>query len=196
VEFLAKRRAIEMLPEEVDSTESSLDECVTDAEFRPVFEAQSSRVYRTLRALGVHEACLDDALQDVFLIVFRKLPSFVPEAQLSTWIYAITYRVAQNYRRRTVRTTHAQLSEAELCPGQDPESRVARAQAAQFVRSFCDALSEKKRDVFVLCVLEERSAPEVASTLGVKLDTVYSRLRLARNAFRAALKTKEMERQR
>lgn len=184
-----------MLPPEADATQGSLSDSVSDSEFRPVFDAQSSRVHRTLRALGVHEACLDDALQDVFLIVFRKLPSFIPEAQLSTWIYAITYRVAQNYRRGTIRTHHARLSDSEICPRQDPESRVARAQAGEFVRSFCEGLSEKMRDVFVLCVLEERSAPEVASTLGVNLDTVYSRLRLTRAAFRTALERKEMERQ-
>jgi RNA polymerase sigma-70 factor (ECF subfamily) len=161
--------------------------------FRHVFDLESSRVYRTLCALGVHPASVDDALQDVFIVVHQKLPSFVPEAKLSTWIYAITYRVAQNYRRRTRRTNHAPLSETEECPGRSPEVQVARGQAATFVREFCESLVEEKRDVFVLCVLEQRSAPEVAEMQGVKLNTVYSRLRFVRAEFRSALEKKKDE---
>lgn len=154
---------------------------------REVFDSQAVRVHRTLRALGVHPSCVDDALQDVFLVIHDKLPAFVPEAQLSTWIYAITYRVAQNYRRRTQRTNHSPLSGEEVAHGQSPESESATAQAALFVRDFCDSVAEEKRDVFVLCVLEERTAPEVAALLDVKLNTVYSRLRNVRAEFRERL---------
>lgn len=155
--------------------------------FRDVFDAQASRVHRTLRALGVDPSSVDDALQDVFLVVHDKLPAFVPQAQLSTWIYAITYRVAQNYRRRTQRARHSALSGEELSLRDSPESETATAQAARFVRDFCDGIPEEKRDVFVLCVLEERTAPEVAALLDVKLNTVYSRLRNVRAEFRERL---------
>lgn len=158
-----------------------------DSAFREVFDAQASRVHRTLRALGVDTSALDDALQDVFLVVHDKLPAFVPDAQLSTWIYAITYRVAQNYRRRIRRTTHSALSGEEISLRESPESETATAEAARFVRDFCQSIPEEKRDVFVLCVLEERTVPEVAALLDVKLNTVYSRLRNVRAEFRERL---------
>jgi RNA polymerase sigma-70 factor (ECF subfamily) len=130
---------------------------------------------------------VDDALQDVFLVVHDKLPDFVPHAKLSTWIYAITYRVAQNYRRHNQKTNHTPLSGEELSLRESPESETAAAEAARFVREFCDSIPEEKRDVFVLCVLEERTSPEVAALLDVKLNTVYSRLRNVRAEFRERL---------
>src|SRR5690606_37233721 len=94
---------------------------------------------------------------------------------------------AQNYRRRTQRARHSALSGEELSLRDSPESETATAQAARFVRDFCDGIPEEKRDVFVLCVLEERTAPEVAALLDVKLNTVYSRLRNVRAEFRERL---------
>ncbi len=157
-----------------------------------LFQAHADRVWRTLRTLGVHPSAVDDALQDVFLVVHQRLASFEGRAQLTTWLYAITYRVAQNYRRRTLRhSRHEALGDAAASSEPDPAQFLAHGQAAQFVEDFCRRLDEGKRDVFVLCVLEERTAPEAAELLAVKLNTVYSRIRASRRAFRAALKRKQ-----
>jgi RNA polymerase sigma-70 factor (ECF subfamily) len=123
----------------------------------------------------------------VFLIVHQKLGEFEGRAQLKTWIYAVTYRVAQNYRRRLRLRSHEPFTDATLCSRPSPAERLADDQAAQFVQEFCARLSENKRDIFVLCVLEERAGPEVAAILGLNLNTVYSRARSAREEFRQAL---------
>ncbi len=161
-------------------------------EFDHVFRAHSDYVWRTLRTLGVHPSHLDDALQETFLVVHKRLSEFRGEAELKTWIYAVTYRVAQNFRRRVHdHFSHAELPISTPCSGLSPEGSVALEQAAHFVTAFCETLPVERRDVFVLCMLEERSAPEAAALLGVPLNTVYSRLRLARLEFRTALEARD-----
>ena len=155
--------------------------------FENVFRTHLGRVTRTLYSLGVQSAFVEDAVQDVFLVVHQKLGEFEGRAQLKTWIYAVTYRVAQNYRRRLGLRTHEPYTDSTLCSRPNPAEHLANDQAAQFVQEFCAQLNENKRDVFVLCVLEERAGPEVADVLGLNLNTVYLRARSAREEFRQAL---------
>jgi RNA polymerase sigma-70 factor (ECF subfamily) len=156
-------------------------------EFADVFRQHFDFVWRTMRSLGVTEAAVDDAVQEVFICVHRRLPEFEGRSTLKTWIYSIAYHTAQNYRRSARRREAAEL-DLEL-PSRDPGpgEHAAGAQASRFVLEFLDKIPRERRDVFVLCVLEELSAPDVAEILQVKLNTVYSRLRLARADFRAAL---------
>ncbi len=155
--------------------------------FRALFDEHADRVFRTLLSLGVHEASVDDALQDVFLIVHQKLATFEGRSLLSTWIYSITYRVAQNYRRKTNRHAHDEVNPDVRSSALDPLEQVSQGQAARFVDQFCLSLDTSQRDVFVLCVLEEHTAPQAAALLGVPVNTVYSRIRNTRARFRAEL---------
>jgi len=147
-----------------------------------VYEAQVGYVVRCLRSLGLHGPALDDAVQDVFMVVNQKLAMFDGRSQLRTWLYAIVVRVARRYRSRFTQdrnrfteeeTSVDGCSEAEL----DHKQRLALAQRALAV------LDHDKREVFVLAQIEEMSAPEIAQVIGVPLNTVYSRLRAARIAF-------------
>src|SRR3954468_3800787 len=65
-----------------------------------VYEAHFRYVWRCLRSLGVDDAVLDDALQDVFVVVQRRLAEFDGGAELRTWLYAIALRIARKYRER------------------------------------------------------------------------------------------------
>jgi len=130
---------------------------------------------------------VDDAVQEVFICVHRRLPEFERRSALKTWIYSIAYHTAQNFRRSARRREASELDEDLESREPGPGEHVAGAQAGRFVLEFLDRLPRERRDVFVLCVLEELSAPDVAQILQVKLNTVYSRLRLARADFRAAL---------
>lgn len=161
-------------------------------EFTDVFRQHFDFVWRTLRSLGVPQAAVDDAVQEVFICVHRRLPEFERRSALKTWIYSIAYHTAQNQRRSARRREAACLDASVMAlemvsqePG--PGEHVAGVQAGRFVLDFLDRIPRERRDVFVLCVLEELPAPDVAEILQVKLNTVYSRLRLARAEFRAAL---------
>lgn len=156
-------------------------------DFREVFDTHIDAVWRTLVRLGIPPHAADDAAQDVFLIVNDKLPAFEGRSRLSTWIYAVTYRVAQNYRRRMAVRSHEEWSESAACTQPGPERSLVARQEAEFVARFCEQLSEAKRDVFVLAVIEQRAVPEVARMIGVKLNTVYSQLRATRLEFQEAL---------
>src|SRR6187402_2587413 len=67
-------------------------------ELGAVYEAHFRYVWRCLRSLGVHDAQLDDAVQDVFVVVQRRLGEFDGNAALRTWLYAIALRIARKYR--------------------------------------------------------------------------------------------------
>lgn len=156
-------------------------------EFAEVFRQYFDFVWRTVRSLGVPESGVDDAVQDVFISVHRRLPDFEGRSALKTWIYAIAYHTAQNHRRSARRREALPLEPDIVSREPGPGEHAAGAQASRFVLNFLEQLAPERRDVFVLCVLEELSAPDVAGILNVNVNTVYSRLRLARQQFRSAL---------
>lgn len=163
-------------------------ESAAPVEFSSSYAIHLNQVFRQLRAMGVPERYLDDATQEVFLIAQRKLDEFEHRAQMSTWLYAIAYRVGSNFRRKAHRDPIQELVETDHESAiHNPERALMDKRAAAFVQKFCDELSEKLRDVFVLCLLEERPAAEVASILEITENTVYSRVRLVREAFRKSL---------
>src|SRR5690242_12680787 len=82
------------------------------AEFAVVGEQHFDRLWRQLRAIGGLGCYLDDATQEVFLIAHAKWASFEGRAQLSTWLYAMAYRVGANYRRKLRRHAADELNEA------------------------------------------------------------------------------------
>src|SRR5689334_17837134 len=76
-----------------------------------VYEQHFRYVWRSLRALGVADATLEDAAHDVFLVVQRKLADFDGQhAQLTTWLYEIALRVARRYRAQLAKDTQRKLS--------------------------------------------------------------------------------------
>ena len=156
-------------------------------EFAQVFREHFDFVFRAMRSFGVPDVAVDDAVQEVFISVHRRLPDFEGRSSLSTWIYSIAYRTAQNYRRGARRREALPLVADPISTDPGPAEALAKARAGRFVLDFLDRVAPERRDVFVLCVLEELTAPDVAEILQVKLNTVYSRLRLVRADFRLAL---------
>jgi RNA polymerase sigma-70 factor (ECF subfamily) len=148
-----------------------------------VYDAHVDYVVRCLRSLGLSDGTLDDAVQDVFLVVHDKLAEFDGKAQLRTWLYAIVIRVARRHRARFARARAREVeAEGELVWDALEHELEARRQV-QLARAALEALDQEKREVFVLIEIEQMSAPEVAEITGVRLNTVYSRLRAARSAF-------------
>jgi RNA polymerase sigma-70 factor (ECF subfamily) len=157
--------------------------------FDEVYAANVAFVWRVLRTFGLSETQLEDAAQDVFVVVHRRLGEWEGRAAITTWLFAIARRVASTYRRkhagdreRTEVLTH------EPAGGDDTFAAMSRAQAAATVMGILDQMDEDKRIVFALVELEQLGVPEVARMLDLKLNTAYSRLRLARAAFEAAVK--------
>lgn len=152
-----------------------------------MFEAEYEFVWRSLLHLGVPEAAVDDALQDVFVVVHRRLEEFDPTRSLRSWLWGIARRVARDHRRSAARVQRRLSVVRRPEPAPSPEDLAARREASALVETFLGGLSDDQRDVFVLAELEELTAPEIASALGVKVNTVYSRLRAARLSFTRAV---------
>jgi RNA polymerase sigma-70 factor (ECF subfamily) len=157
-----------------------------DLEFEAAYRQYFASVWRVLRRLGVAEAQLDDAAQDVFVVVHRRLGEFEARGTPRSWLYAIALRVASEYRRRAVRRRAEPLTEhadQRPSPGQQVELR----ESVRLLHALLAELDDDKRTVFVLAELEQLSVPEIATALGANINTIYTRLRAARRRFEAAL---------
>lgn len=143
-------------------------------------------VRRVLRSHGVLQHGLEDALQDVFLVAFRRYDDFVPVASYKTWLYAIAIKVARDFRRRASRKGGLSvLQEHEVaCARHDPFATTSASLMLQALNRKLARLGRERREVFILAEVEELTAPEIAKRLSIKLNTVYSRLRAARRDLR------------
>jgi RNA polymerase sigma-70 factor (ECF subfamily) len=154
-----------------------------DARFDAAYREHAAFVWRVLRGMGIREPAVEDAVQDVFVVVHRRLPEFDGRCSIKTWLFEIAYRVACDYRRKHKRARgHEPLPEElrDAAPG--PADAAEQRQALQTLADALDALSDEQRIVLVLTEIEGLTAPEIASVTGTGLNTVYTRLRRARAA--------------
>lgn len=155
-----------------------------------VYREHAGFVWRSLRHLGVAEPDAEDALQDVFMIVHARLASFEHRSQLSTWIYGICLRVAHARRRRAHMrrelATDPHDLVADVAPSPDACAVLERREAEEILERILDTMPIEQRAVFTLFELEGQTCEEIAKLVDAPLGTVYSRLRLAREAFRRA----------
>lgn len=159
-----------------------IDDALPD--FETIYADYFDFVWRSARRLGVRERGLDDAVQDVFVVVYRRLGDFEGRSSLKTWLYGITRRVAKDHRRTIARKEPPSAPTDDLVAGSpSPRDQVARSEAAAIVAAILDGLPEDKREIFVLAELEEMTVPDIAAVLELNLNTAYSRLRTARAEF-------------
>ena len=160
----------------------------TPSEARPVFAGVYAEhfelVWRSLRHLGVPAVALDDAVQDVWLVVHRRLPEFDGRSKVSTWLFGISINVARARRRaRQERHPSEPLPEGLPSAGLDPERALASRRAWTLVQTFLDELPELTRAIFVSTLLENFSPAETAAATGLDVSTVYHRVRALRRSF-------------
>ncbi len=158
--------------------------------FAEVYRMHYDFVWRCIRRLGVPSAWVDDATQEVFVIVHRRLRDFDGGRSLRSWLFGILRKVAAAQRRRVAKSANPPAA-PHPAHGGDPEEEVARQQAADWVERFLSQLDEEQRAVFVLVQCEGVSVVEAAEVMGTKANTAYSRLRLARRRFERALQRSE-----
>jgi RNA polymerase sigma-70 factor (ECF subfamily) len=156
--------------------------------FDEVYAAHFDFVWLSLRRLGVPPAALDDATQDVFVVVHRKLGEFEFRSQIKTWLFGVATRVAQRQRRDSGAAPVEYRLEELPDPSGSPHDTAARAQALQIMDQILRSMDHERRAVFIMAELEQLPIVEIAEVLGLKLNTAYSRLRLAREAFNDELK--------
>jgi len=165
-------------------------EAVVRPSFDELYVEHFTFVWRNLRRLGVAEAALSDAAQDVFLVVHRRLPDFEPRAAVRSWLYSIAVRVARQHRRGARRKPVEALDDTTFCPAAPelgPEQLAEHSEALRRLLALLEGLDDAKREAFVLSELENLTAPEIAAILGVNVNTIYARVRAARRELESAL---------
>lgn len=162
-------------------------------DFEAIYDEHFDFVYRNARRLGVPDAHVDDAVQEVFLVVHRRLDEFEGRSSVKTWVFGILARVAADHRRSLRRKSpHLRSPGGIVEPDtivderDGPHESIARAEGLRLLHALLDELDDDKRTVLVMAELEQMSSPEIAESLGCNLNTVYARLRAARREFEQA----------
>lgn len=150
--------------------------------FSRVYELYAGFVWRTVRRLGVRERDVEDACQEVFLVVHRKIDGLEADPSLEAWLFAICRRVAAAHRRRAS-TRHERdeltaTNEPSVAPNQS--DALQRREARALLEAALDELDDPKREVFILFELERQPMTRVAELVGCPLKTAYARLYAAR----------------
>jgi RNA polymerase sigma-70 factor (ECF subfamily) len=159
--------------------------------FGEVYDEHVDFVWRSAQRLGVEEAALDDVVQQVFLVVHRRLGEFEGRSSIKTWLFAILLRAVRDHRRTLLRKSpHARCPSADPDtlpePAVGPEELLEQREAARIIGLLLEELEGDKRTVFVMVELEQMSANEVSEATGLDVRAVYSRLRAARTDFERA----------
>lgn len=158
-----------------------------------IYDQHADFVFRTLRTLGVPDRDIGDALQEVFLTIHRALPQFEQRCSISTWLFTICRSVARDRRRRAHRryeVIDGALIDAEPDTASDLSTRLEHRQRLAELDAILADMPEEQRLVFVLFEIERMTGAEISEALGIPEGTAYSRLRLARATFRAAIARK------
>jgi RNA polymerase sigma-70 factor (ECF subfamily) len=160
-----------------------------ELELEETYRVNYGFVWRSLRRLGVPEHAVDDAVHDVFVVAARRLQEFEGRAAITSWLFAVAVRIAQHQRRAIARHERRRSALAQTVRadgGGPPRDAFARRDAMQTLHVLLDELDDEHRHVFILMELEQMTGREVAQMLGIKVPTVHSRLRAARDQLRRA----------
>ena len=161
-----------------------------------VFREHGPYVHRILRRLGVHPSDVDDAFQEVFVIVHRKLGGLEKPSSMRAWVYGICIRVSAKYRRlRSCAREFAENAANEPIEPTTPVEHLDAKRAREVLVAILDQLDDDKRSVFVLYELEERPMAEVAQIVGCPVQTAYTRLRTAREEVAEAVRRYQARRE-
>lgn len=153
-----------------------------------LFDEHAPYLCRVVHRLTGSAEAAEDVVQEVFLLAYNRRDELEDRTGIRTWLY----RVAVNHvrhRRRSFARYRGLLDRYKAEPvtadnGESPDESVERQQRGVLIHACVQQLSDKQREVFVLYELEELEGAEIASILDLPVNTVWSRLRLARQAFR------------
>jgi len=169
--------------------------CLAIPSFETVYEENLKFVWRAARRLGIDSGDTDDVVQEVFVVAHRKLPEFEGRAQVKTWLLKILVRVVRHYFRTQQRKPGHRPAQTlddldVLRDHQDrgPAEAAERKDAVRVLDNLLARMDSEKREVFVLAEIEQLSSVEIAEVLGANINTIYSRLRAARQEFEQALR--------
>jgi RNA polymerase sigma-70 factor (ECF subfamily) len=168
------------------------------AAFRAIMQRYNQRLFRMARSILRNDAEAEDALQTAYLKAFRALGEFRGESAFGTWLTRIVINEALALARGRRPSLQSDGGAATLLGGEvipfpsananpDPERAMAQSQIQSVVERAIDKLPDDFRTVLIARILEEMSVEETAELLGLKPETVKTRLHRARKLLRDAV---------
>ncbi len=156
--------------------------------FESIYREYFDFVWSSTKRLGVSQAAMDDVVQEVFMVIHSKIQTLRQPASLRSWIYGIARRIVSDHHRSRRTREASQLALAQqpdLGPAspRTPFDLTQQNDQVKLLWSLLEEMDWPKREVFLLAELDEMTAPEIAEALDIPLNTAYSRLRAARQAF-------------
>jgi RNA polymerase sigma factor (sigma-70 family) len=176
-----------------------------DLTFEQLVRDHQAMVFRTLLRLTGNRENVDDLAQDVFLRLYRALPSFRGEALITTYLYRIAVNVAQDEwkRRRRDDRSHVSLSDETSAweerlahPDPNAEQQLEEREFQQTVEEQLQLLSQIERTILILYHQEERSYEQISYALGMPIGTVRTHLHRGRKKLREAIQQRQTKERR
>ncbi len=167
--------------------------------FRHLMQRSNQRLFRIARSVVGEDAEAEDVVQEAYALAFAKLSAFRGDASLATWLTRIVLNEAYGrLRRRRGSVDIDAVAESQLADprvvafpsrfgGEDPAAAASRAQVRRLLEEAIDALPEAFRVVFIMRDVEGCPIEETAAALGIRAETVKTRLHRARRLLRGAL---------
>lgn len=158
-------------------------------DFESIYSAEVSYILESLRRLGVRPADVEDVAHEVFVKVYRLLDDYDTSRPIRPWLFGIALRTASDYRRSArFRREVAAESHDAIDDAPRPDDHAELREGRELILRALDALDEDARTVFVAHELDGTPVPDLAALLDVSQNTLYSRLRLGRKQFTAAVR--------
>jgi RNA polymerase sigma-70 factor (ECF subfamily) len=165
--------------------------------FETLMRRYNRRLFRLARATLRNDAEAEDALQEAYLLAYRRIGQFRGEAALGTWLSRLVLNECLARLRRAARRdnvvpmvavpTDMDLDTMATSPDERPDDAAGRSEMRALIERKLDELPAGFRTVFVLRCVEELTVEETAAALGVPEATVRSRHFRARSLLREAL---------
>jgi RNA polymerase sigma-70 factor (ECF subfamily) len=157
-------------------------------DFERVYDDYFGFVWRSVLNRGVPPWGVDDVVQEVFIVVHRKLGGFEGRASLKTWLSMIVRRVvADHVRKRGNAPAGEPLQIDAVSTAAGPAEALDAKAAAQILDQLLQQMSAEQREVFILHEIEEMTGREIAEVSGTNENTVHTRLRAARRIFEVGI---------
>jgi len=173
-----------------ESAEKVAREAPPRLEFRDIYERWFDDVSRWIRALGGPQADREDLVQDVFLVVHRRLPDFDGQ-NVPGWLYQIARHRVRDFRRllwvRHLLFGSVPLSEGLAKGGASPADTLETNEKRELLERLLRKLNDTERAALVLFEIDGYSGEEIAAIQAVPLNTAWARIHKARKKLKAEL---------
>lgn len=156
------------------------------ARLERMFSDHHDFIWRLLRRLGLNTGSADDAAQHVFLVAAERIDDILVGSERS-FLFGTALRVARSQNRADRRWVLEEDMDIRRSEAGRPEELVDHQRAIELMSRILDGMTLDLRTVFILSELEGMTMPEVAALVEIPVGTAASRLRRAREAFRAAV---------